>query len=100
MLHGSSIGGGFLLGLSADHRLATVSAIFRLGVAPYGLSPIVMATGVLPLLVGRSLARRIYVEDLTIPASRAFLSDFIDVVFSDCEVSRERALSCAGVLKT
>ena len=56
VLHGSSIGGGLLLGLTADHRVATENATFRLGVAPYGLSPVVMATQVLPMLVGRSYA--------------------------------------------
>ena len=34
VLQGSSIGGGLLLGLATDHRIATHSAIFRLGVAP------------------------------------------------------------------
>ena len=52
VLHGSSIGGGLLLGLASDHRLATSSATFRLSVAPYGLSPVVMATVVLPQLSG------------------------------------------------
>ena len=52
VLHGSSIGGGLLLGLSADHRVSTTGAVFRLGVAPYGLSPVVMATRVLPMLLG------------------------------------------------
>ena len=56
VLQGSSIGGGLLLGLATDHRIATRSATFRLGVAPYGLSPVVMATAVLPGLVGHSLS--------------------------------------------
>ena len=56
VFHGSSIGGGLLLGLACDHRLATASAVFRLGVAPYGLSPVLMATTVLPDLVGQNFA--------------------------------------------
>ncbi|EGB04273.1 hypothetical protein AURANDRAFT_67305 [Aureococcus anophagefferens] len=55
---GSSIGGGLLLALATDYRVATRSAIFRLGVAPYGLSPVVMATTVLPEIVG-------YIKDET-----------------------------------
>ena len=66
VLHGSSIGGGLLLGLTADRRVATGRATFRLGVAPYGLSPIVMATQVLPALVGRAFSSRMYAEDLSV----------------------------------
>ena len=68
LLHGSSIGGGLLLGLAADYRAATPGAIFRLGVAPYGLSPIVMATKALPLLIGGCFSTRMYVEDLPVDA--------------------------------
>ena len=35
--HGTSVGGGFLLGIAADLRVSTVSARFRLGVSPHGL---------------------------------------------------------------
>ena len=66
VLHGSSIGGGFLLGLAADHRVATNNAVFRLGVAPYGLSPVLMATRVLPMLFGSRLSKRMYVEDMLV----------------------------------
>lgn len=52
LLHGSSIGGGLVLGLAADHRVVTQDAVFRLGVVTYGLSPIVMATRALPALFG------------------------------------------------
>lgn len=65
VLHGSSIGGGLLLGLTADHRVTTLNAVFRLGVAPYGLSPVVMATTVLPMLLGTRFSTRMYVEDLS-----------------------------------
>ena len=66
VLHGSSIGGGLLLGLTADHRVSTTGAVFRLGVAPYGLSPVVMATGVLPVILGSHLSTRMYVEDMSV----------------------------------
>lgn len=52
LLQGASVGGGLILGLAADLRMATRSASFRLGVAPHSLSPVMMATGVLPNLVG------------------------------------------------
>ena len=66
VLHGSLIGGGLLLGVTADHRVATKNAVFRLGVAPYGLSPVVMATKILPMLLGGRLSTRMYVEDISI----------------------------------
>ena len=80
MLHGSSIGGGLLLGVAADHRVATTRATFRLGVAPHGLSPIMMATAVLPKLAGRFLSTRMYVEDLVLVVGSLVTSDFVNDV--------------------
>lgn len=88
MLHGSSIGGGLLLGLAADQRVATKNAVFRLGVAPYGLSPVVMATKVLPLLVGGSYATRMYVEDLAVDTKLATGSGVADHLLSDSRTAR------------
>ena len=53
-----------LLGIAADSKVATASATFRLGVALYGLSPILMATSVLPRTVGTVLSTSMYVDDL------------------------------------
>ena len=89
VLHGSSIGGGLLLGLAADHRVATKHAAFRLGVAPYGLSPVVMATKVLPLLVGGSYATRMYVEDLMVDSKLATESDVAHHLFTDSRIARQ-----------
>ena len=88
VLHGSSIGGGLLLGLAADHRVATKHAAFRLGVAPYGLSPVVMATKVLQLLVGGSYATRMYVEDLMVDSKLATESDVAHYLFTDSRTAR------------
>ena len=92
VLQGSVIGGGLLLGLATDHRIATPSAIFRLGVAPYGLSPVVMATAVLPKLVGPSLATRMYTEDLSLNAHNAMASDISSIVMSDSQTARRGAM--------
>ena len=88
MLHGSSIGGGLLLGLTADYRVATENATFRLGVAPYGLSPVVMATEVLPMLVGWPYSTRMYVEDLVLDAREALGAGVSSHVRPDSETAR------------
>lgn len=94
MLHGSSIGGGFLLGLAADHCVATKNAVFRLGVAPYGLSPVVMATNVLPKLLGSRLSTRMYVEDISVGTLFAVRSKIIDCSLPDIRVARKYGLCC------
>ena len=91
VLHGSSIGGGLLLGLTADHRVATKDATFRLGVAPYGLSPIVMATQVLPMPVGHSYATRMYVEDLSINGGHGLWSGISSHLLPDTWTARRFA---------
>ena len=91
VLQGSSIGGGLLLGLATDHCIATRSTTFRLGVARYGLSPIVMATAVLPKLVGHSFTTRMYVEDLSLDAHSAIASDVSSTVLSDIQMARREA---------
>ncbi|EGB10597.1 hypothetical protein AURANDRAFT_14410, partial [Aureococcus anophagefferens] len=69
--HGTSVGGGFLLGIAADLRVSTVSARFRLGVSPHGLTPVLSATVILPEMIGGSLAVRLYVEDALLDAEAA-----------------------------
>ena len=91
VLHGSSIGGGFLLGLAADNRVATANAVFRLGVAPYGLSPVVMATRALPMLLGSRLSARIYVEDMSVGTKFAVRSGIVDRSLPDIRAAREYA---------
>lgn len=91
MLHGSSIGGGLLLGLATEYRLATPSSIFRLGVAPYGLSPVVMATAILPKLVGQSLSARMYVEDLQLDAHNAMESGIVSSLSPSIHRARTHA---------
>ncbi|EGB04285.1 hypothetical protein AURANDRAFT_67324 [Aureococcus anophagefferens] len=91
VLQGSSIGGGLLLGLATDHRIATRSATFRLGVAPYGLSPVVMATAVLPKLVGHNVATRMYVEDLSLDAQDAMASGIVSGLSQSTHHARMRA---------
>ena len=97
VLHGSSIGGGLLLGLASDHRVSTVGALFRLGVAPYGLSPVVMATRILPMLLGFRFSTKMYVEDMFVDARRAVASKIIYHSLPDPQTAREHALSHAVV---
>ena len=91
VLHGSSIGGGFLLGLAADHRVATTNAVFRLGVAPYGLSPVVMATRALPMLFGSRLSTRMYVEDISADILFAVRSGIVNRSLPDAPAARNIA---------
>jgi enoyl-CoA hydratase/carnithine racemase len=81
-----------LLGLATDHHIATRSATFRLGVAPYGLSPVVMATAVLPKLVGHSLATRMYMEDLSLHARDAVASGIVGDVSGGINDARKHSL--------
>ena len=85
------------MGLAADHRVATTSATFRLGVAPYGLSPVLMATTVLPTLLGPHLSTRMYVEDLTIDPRYAAISGLVDRLSLDKKVAGKYATYCAGL---
>ena len=71
------------MGLTADHRIATDHATFRLGVAPYGLSPIVMATQVLPVLAGRPFSIRMYAEDLLINRDSVVELGLADHLFAE-----------------
>ena len=98
VLHGASIGGGLLLGLAADHRVATTSASFRLGVTPYGLSPVVMATKVLPTLLGRSFSTKMYVEDISIDAECAVASGIVGSVSPGTQAARRYSMQrvCTG----
>ena len=91
MLHGSSIGGGLLLGLAADHRVATRNATFVLGVAPYGLSPVVMATRVLPMLLGSRFSTRMYIEDVSVDSHCAMGSNIVHHSLNDPRKAREYA---------
>lgn len=97
ILHGSSIGGGLLLGLAADHRVATRNATFRLGVAPYGLSPVVMATKVLPMLVGGAYASRMYVEDLGVDREDVIESGVAEYPLPDAWTARRLVETSARV---
>ena len=92
VLHGASVGGGLLLGLAADYRVATTSATFRLGVAPYGLSPVVMATKVLPALFGLSFSTRMYAEDISIDTECAVASGLVGAVLPHAQAARRLAL--------
>ena len=71
------------LGLASDHRLATASATFRLGVAPYGLSPVLMATTVLPCFAGQRVATEMYVNDLSMDALYMTASGLVDDILVD-----------------
>ena len=99
VLHGSSIGGGLLLGLAADYRAATRNAVFRLGVAPHGLSPVVMATKVLPMLLGSRLSTRMYADDTTLGTEFAVRSGVVSQSLPDRQNAREYGLcSLAGAI--
>ena len=93
VLQGTSIGGGLLLGLAADHRVSTINASFRLGVAPYGLSPVLMATAVLPLIVGSSFATQLYLEDTRVTAGEALAAGGTHRVLADISSARRYAQS-------
>lgn len=88
VLHGASIGGGLLLGLAADRRVCTPRAVFRLGVAPHGLSPIVLATDVLPRMIGYGLAAQMYLADHEMDANQASRSGFVHQLSPDAESAR------------
>ena len=90
------MGGGLLLGLASDHLLATESATFRLGVAPHGLSPVVMATVVLPQLMGRAFASRMYMDDFSMDVKHATATGLVDGVALDSQAARALACAAAG----
>ena len=84
-----------LLGLASDYHLATAFATFRLGVAPHGLSPVVMATVVLPRLVGRAFALRMYMDDFSSDVKHATAMGLVDGVSLDSQAARALASAAA-----
>ena len=96
VLHGASIGGGLMLGLVGDRRVCTGGAVFRLGVAPHGLSPIVLATRELPRLTGSGVAAQMYLEDARLDAREALVSGLAHRVSCDVGAARRWARSQAA----
>ena len=77
--------------------MATTDAALRLGVAPYGLSPVVMATRVLPMLLGSRFSTRSYVEDITLDARCAVAAKVVCRSLPHPQAAREYASLCVAV---
>lgn len=73
MMHGASVGGGFVLALASDIRIAAIGTRMNAAFIKIGLGGCdVGASYLLPRLIGASAAAEILFTGLDLPADRAF----------------------------
>ena len=90
-VHGKLIGGGVALALAADWRVCPEATTFTFGNLPRGVNPILMFSRALPLMVGRSPAFQIYVEDAALSSWELRSLGLVNEVVADTEEARRCA---------
>lgn len=95
--NGHTLGGGMVLALACDFRIAGRSASF--GVPEVKLGAMATATGTqrLPMLVGRGQALRLMLTGQTIGAEEAYRIGLVEELVGDDELEA-RALAVAGLI--
>lgn len=88
-INGYCFGGGALLAMACDIRLATTGATFRLPGAEYGL---VVGAATLPRLVGPAKAKELILTARRFDAAEALACGFLNAVHEPAEL-RARALA-------
>ncbi|MHA1893957.1 MAG: enoyl-CoA hydratase/isomerase family protein [Candidatus Helarchaeota archaeon] len=81
-INGFAIGGGFEFAMSADFRVASEKAIFRLPEVSIGLLPIWAGLNILPKLVGIQAAKEIVILGNKIDVEKASRLGLINEIFS------------------
>lgn len=82
LLHGNVAGGGFALSLAVDYRFATSDLRIRAGPGLLGVIPAGGCTYFLPRLLGESLSRKLFLQNLQIEVQEAFHFGIIDEIVS------------------
>jgi enoyl-CoA hydratase/carnithine racemase len=95
--NGHALGGGAVLALACDIRVASESAKFGFPEVKVGAFASGSGTQRLPRLVGRSRALELLLTGRVIPASEALQYGLVEFVYPDAEML-EKALEMAGVI--
>jgi len=98
--NGHTLGGGCVLALACDFRIAARSASFGVPEAKLGAMPTATGTMRLPMLVGRGQALKLILTGQPIDAAEAYRIGLVEELVDDDEleaVALERALQIAAV---
>lgn len=95
--NGHTLGGGAVLALACDFRIAAESAKFGFPEVKVGAFPSGSGTQRLPRLVGRGRAMELFLTGRVINAQEAYQYGLVEYVFSD-EVFMEEALKIAATI--
>lgn len=98
-VHGAVLGGGFLLALMCDHRIAHTTARFGFPEVNLGLLPTFAGTQILPRLVGPVQAAKLIVSGQTIDAAGARALGLVDALTEEAALSAGAAFAAAQLRK-
>ena len=98
-VHGAVFGGGFLLALMCDHRIAHSTARFGFPEVNLGLLPTFAGTQILPRLVGPVQAAQMIVSGQTIDAGGARALGLVDALTEEAALSAGVAFAAAKLRK-
>ena len=101
LVHGPACGGGFVLALAADIRIAGESARMNVAFVKLGLSGCELGTSYfLPRMVGLSVARELMMTGRFIGAARALATGLVSDVVPDAELTEAADALLADLLRT
>lgn len=101
LVHGPACGGGFILALAADIRIAGESARMNVAFIKLGLSGCELGTSYfLPRMVGLSVARELLMTGRFIGAARALATGLVSEVTRDEDMNAAAEVLVADMLRT
>lgn len=101
LIHGAACGGGFILALAADIRIAGLSARMNVAFIKLGLSGCELGTSYfLPRMVGLSIARELMMTGRFIGAERALATGLVSEIAADLDVKGVADALIADLLRT
>ncbi len=101
LVHGPACGGGFILALAADIRIAGESARMNVAFVKLGLSGCELGTSYfLPRMVGLSVARELMMTGRFIGAARALATGLVSEVVADTGLTEAADALIADLLRT
>lgn len=101
LVHGPACGGGFILALAADIRIAGESARMNVAFIKLGLSGCELGTSYfLPRMVGLSVARELLMTGRFIQADRALATGLVSEVTPDAGMKAAADVMVADLLRT
>ena len=101
LVHGAACGGGFILALAADMRIAGESARMNVAFVKLGLSGCELGTSYfLPRMVGLSVARELMMTGRFIGAARAVATGLVSEAVPDDDLKAAGEALVADLLRT